>query len=176
MQLEAVAKARDWTAGMAAYDLVLAKMKPVSAALDSSSKELSAEPKKKKRKQPEPAAASVATAPAPQPAVAKTAKTKTKKSKKHIKTPCDSEAVTSTIVAPLAQQPVVMPAAATITLSAASVPAQQAKGRHVGRYHRVAAAKKAKGYSSSDLAAVLGLTALPTAPSAAVPIAQVSCH
>ena len=43
-----------------------------------------------------------------------------------------------------------------------------ADGYVVGRYHRVAAAKKAKGYSSSDLAAILGVESMPAAVPAAV--------
>lgn len=170
VQLEAVAKARDWTAGMAAYDLVLAKMKPLSAAQDAFQQEPSIKASKKKRKQPEPteAPAAAAAVPQPQSATAKASKSKTKKVKKQRNAAADSATVPSSAAASQAPQPLAITAAAMVTAPKATTSAQQAKGRHVGRYHRVTSAKKAKGYSSSDLAAILGVEALPVAVPTAV--------
>ena len=167
MQLEAVAKARDWTAGMAAYDLVLAKMKPVTTATDDSSEQPRTHSRKKKRKQPELTEEVVTVAAVPQPVKATTTKeSKTKKRKaKQIAANTDSSTDTAATAQAL---PVITTAAATLVAPKAVASTQQAKGRHVGRYHRVTAAKKAKGYSSSDLAAILGVEALPAAVPAAV--------
>ena len=60
----------------------------------------------------------------------------------------------------------------TVRLYTLQVPAQRVARRHghVGRYHKSTAAKKAGGYSKSDLAAILGLDSFP----AAAPVAAVT--
>lgn len=167
MQLEAVAKARDWTAGMAAYDLVLAKMKPVTTATESSAKQPRTSTRKKKRKQPEPTEGLVTLAAVPQAVKAVIPKESKSKKRKNKQVVANTDSSTDTAATAQAL-PVITTAAATVVAPKAVASTQQAKGRHVGRYHRVTAAKKAKGYSSSDLAAILGVEALPAAVPAAV--------
>lgn len=182
LQLEAIAKARDWTAGMAAYDLVLAKMKPVTAAADTPEQEPPASGRKKKRKQPEPASepveANVLVAAASKPQKIKKSKKKTKgQPQLDTETAPQSDAAASPgPISALKAVAEAQPHTQIVPLKAVTA----AKGRHIGRYHRVAAAKKAKGYSSSDLAAILGVESLPAAAPAAVvaqpTIAQVCTH
>ena len=167
LQLEAVAKARDWTAGMAAYDLVLAKMKPMSTVSDDATRQSEPKVKSKKRKQPEATEEVVTVAAAPLPAKDKSSKKKTKKPKQQLNTAVITETPLSSPAAKMSKPKATVTAAATKVVPAAIAAAQQAKGRHVGRYHRVTAAKKAKGYSSSDLAAILGVEPMPAAVSAA---------
>ena len=168
LQLEAVAKARDWTAGMAAYDLVLAKMKPMTAASDNVKTQSEPKVKSKKRKQPEATEERVTVAVVPQPPKEKTSKKKSKKCKQQPNTCVITETPISIPAAKPNKPDAAVTAAATAVVPKAVAAAQQAKGRHVGRYHRVTAAKKAKGYSSSDLAAILGVEAMPAAVPAAV--------
>ena len=180
LQLEAVAKARDWTAGMAAYDLVLAKMKPVTAAADTPEQAPPASSRKKKRKQPEPASQPVPevvlVAAAPKPQKVKKSKKKSKKAKVDTGTaPQPDAAAFPGVVSALKAGPAPNAVAKTQPQVQIVPPkaVSSAKGRHIGRYHRVAAAKKAKGYSSSDLAAILGVESLPAAVVALPSVVQV---
>lgn len=171
LQLEAVAKARDWTAGMAAYDLVLAKMKPMTAASDNVKTQSQPKVKSRKRKQPEATKELVTVAVVPQNPNDKRSKKKSKKCTQQPNTSVITETPISSPAAKPNKPDAAVTAAATAVVPKAVAAAQQAKGRHVGRYHRVTAAKKAKGYSSSDLAAILGVEAMP----AAVPAAITAC-
>ena len=172
VQVEAIAKARDWTAGMAAYDLVLAKMKSVGAAVLPS--QPSGKTSRKKRKQPEepsaapqPAAASLSDA-APQSL--KNDSKKEKKVKKKRKSSGAAGAATDSkpadlSTAALSSTAEALPATTQVTIvqPVASATAARARGRHIGRYHKTAAAKKAGAYSQSDLAAILGVDSFPIA-------------
>ena len=154
---------------MAAYDLVLAKMKSFGAAPEPAAK-----PSKKKRKRPETQAESTVLR-SPSPATLQAAdlpvpsSTTDKKQKRQKTTPGPSTgAQTSlqTVSQPKAsikttvQKPAPAPASVKDPSAGQS---QQARGRHTGRYHKVAAAKKAGSYSRSDLAAILGVDSFPSA-------------
>ena len=161
LQVEAIAKARDWTAGMAAYDLVLAKMKSVGAA--SLPAKVSAKGSKKKRKQPEPDAAPASAAAQQLATQPLTDRPVSKKAKKRKKAKASVAASIETYTeSPLQRTvpPKIMVQATTVQEPAS---AQQPRNRHVGRYHKTAAAKKAGSYSKSDLAAILGVDSFPTA-------------
>ncbi|DBA89430.1 TPA: hypothetical protein ACH3X1_004065 [Trebouxia sp. C0004] len=171
--VEAIAKARDWTAGMAAYDLVLAKMKSVGAA--SLPAKVSSKASKEKRKQPEPDAAP-ASATAQQQATEPLTDTPiSKKDKKRKKAKASAAASTETYTESPLQETVLPIAGVQVTSVQEPAPAQRARNRHVGRYHKTAAAKKAGSYSKSDLAAILGVDSFPTAaPVSVTAVAQSS--
>ena len=159
---------------MAAYDLVLAKMKSVGAA--SLPAKVSATASKKKRKQPEPDAAPAASAAAQQLATEPlTDKPVSKKHKKRMKAKASEAASTETYTERPLQRtvpPKIMVQATTVQEPAS---AQQPRNRHVGRYHKTAAAKKAGSYSKSDLAAILGVDSFPiAAPVSVIAAAQPS--
>lgn len=153
---------------MAAYDLVLAKMKSVGAAT------LPAEPlnksSKKKRKHPEDPSnfslpvASANTATEEPTGTCNSKRGKKKKKKDKVVSPTDASL--STILPPSSVTPTVMQ-----DVSEARPQAVRARGRHIGRYHKTAAAKKAGAYSQSDLAAILGVDSLPAAAPAAITVA-----
>jgi len=173
LQVEAIAKARDWTAGMAAYDLVLAKMKSVGAA--SLPSKVSAKASKKKRKQPEPDTAP-ASATAQQLATDPvTEQPVSKKDKKRKKAKASAATSTETSTESSLQGTVLPTVMVQVTTVQEPAPAQQPRNRHVGRYHKTAAAKKAGSYSKSDLAAILGVDSFPTAaPVSVTAVAQSS--
>ena len=171
---------------MAAYDLVLAKMMSVEAASAPAAK-----PSKKKRKRPDTQISSaIQRPPSPSAPEAANGPLPSSQSKKH-KSPKDTTAPSST--AEPSQHSMHQPKgskARVKTATAVDVPTavlasvknppvaaqnQRARGRHIGRYHKVAAAKKAGSYSKSDLAAILGVDSLPVAaPSSATPVAEAS--
>ncbi|DBA74842.1 TPA: hypothetical protein ACH3X2_009183 [Trebouxia sp. C0005] len=170
--VEAIAKARDWTAGMAAYDLVLAKMKSVGAA--SLPAKVSAKASKKKRKQIEPDAAPASAAAQQQATEPLTDKPVSKKDKKRKKAKASANASIETCTELPLQgtvPPKVLVQIATVQQPAS---AQRARNRHVGRYHKTTAAKKAGAYSKSDLAAILGVDSFPTAAPVSVTAAAQS--
>ncbi len=157
---------------MAAYDLVLAKMKSVGAA--SLPAKVSAKASKKKRKQPEPDAAPASAAAQQQATEPVTDKPVSKKDKKRKKAKASAAASTETYTELPLQgtvPPKVMVQATTVQEPAS---AQQPRNRHVGRYHKTAAAKKAGSYSKSDLAAILGVDSFPTAAPVSVTAAAQS--
>ena len=160
-QVEAITKARDWTAGMAAYDLVLAKMKSVGAA--NLPAPAPVKTNKKKRKQPEDPSESPVPAAVLHPATAQPTDKPQNKQKKKRKAgnPENAAAVNAAVITPAVKPSTASPPAATevTTVQQPSEPEAEvtrARGRHVGRYHKTAAAKKAGAYSKSDLAAILG--------------------
>ena len=158
---------------MAAYDLVLAKMKPVGAApLQALG---SAKVSKKKRKQPEPDAVPAAII-ADKLHIDQVAdKLSSKKEKKTKKTKAAAaafaEASTESQNESVAQTAVAQPAVVQVMTTQQP---HRARGRHVGRYHKTTAAKKAGSYSKSDLAAILGVDSFPTAAPVALAAAQAS--
>lgn len=159
--VEAITKARDWTAGMAAYDLVLAKMKSVGAA--NLPAPAPVKTNKKKRKQPEDPSESPVPAAVLHPATAQPTDKPQNKQKKKRKAgnPENAAAVNAAVITPAVKPSTASPPAATevTTVQQPSEPKAEvtrARGRHVGRYHKTAAAKKAGAYSKSDLAAILG--------------------
>ena len=152
---------------MAAYDLVLAKMKSVAA--DTSPPVPQTKSSKAKRKQPEhPSNLSVPFA-SPNTATEEpngTCKMGKKKKKKTLSA-TDADVVPpaaslNTIAPPVSVAPAVVMQDAPATRPQAV----RARGRHLGRYHKTTAAKKACAYSQSDLAAILGLDSLPAAATA----------
>ncbi len=146
---------------MAAYDLVLAKMKSIGAV--SLPANVSAKVSKKKRKQPEPDAAP-ASAAAQQPATEPLIDKQTiKKDKKRKKAKAAAATSTETSTESSLQGTVLPKVVVQVTSVLEPAPAQQPRNRHVGRYHKTAAAKKAGSYSKSDLAAILGVDSFPTA-------------
>lgn len=159
LQIEAIAKARDWTAGMAAYDMVLAKMKSVGTA--SLPTQGSA---KKKRKQPESDSPAAAAQPPATDSIQRTF-SKLDKKKKKAKAAAATNASPNTELQsqPAAQKTVLPSPVIQVTTVQQPAPAQRSRGRHVGRYHKTTAAKKAGSYSKSDLAAILGVDSFPTA-------------
>ena len=146
---------------MAAYDLVLAKMKSVGAA--SVPVQGSAKLNKKKRKQPEPSALpAIVTAAQGTTDQDTDAASSKKKKKRKAKAAAD---VTDNQTQSTAQAVVAPKAVALSNTVQQLAPAQapRARGRHVGRYHKTTAAKKAGSYSKSDLAAILGVDSFPSA-------------
>ena len=158
---------------MAAFDLVLARMKSVGAA--SLPAKVSAKGSKKKRKQPEPDAAPASAAAQQLATEHLTDKPVSKKDKKRKKAKASVAASIETYTeSPLQRTvpPKIMVQATTVQEPAS---AQQPRNRHVGRYHKTAAAKKAGSYSKSDLAAILGVDSFPTAaPVSVIAAAQPS--
>lgn len=179
MQIEAITKARDWTAGMAAYDLVLAKMKSVGAATLPAEPQTRSRKSKKKRKQPEdPSDSSVPVAndTVTQEPEGMCNSRSSKKSRRD-----NSVSATNANVAPPAGSPNISLPHVTVASAVAmqdvietKPQAIRARGRHIGRYHKTAAAKKAGSYSQSDLAAILGVDSLPAAAPAAITVAAVT--
>ena len=169
---------------MAAYDLVLAKMKSVGAATLPLVPQTKSS--KKKRKQPEdPSDFSVPSDLSVPVASVKTVTEESngtynsnrgkKKKKKETSSATDANTVppaaTLNTHLPLVN---VAPAVVMQDVSATRTQAVRGRGRHIGRYHKTAAAKKAGAYSQSDLAAILGVDSLPAAAPAALTVAAVS--
>ena len=146
---------------MAAYDLVLAKMKSVGAA--SLPAKVSAKASKKKRKQPEPDTAPASAAAQQLATELVTDQPVSKKDKKSKKAKASAAASTETSTEPPVQGGVPPKVMVQVTTVLEPASAQQPRNRHVGRYHKTAAAKKAGSYSKSDLAAILGVDSFPTA-------------
>lgn len=179
MQIEAITKARDWTAGMAAYDLVLAKMKSVGAATLPA--EPSAKSNKSKRKQPEapsgpPVPVADKSASAEPNGTSQSKKGKRKKKDKALSAATDASTISSaannSMASPTATAGLtVAPVAIVPDVAEAKPQAIRARGRHIGRYHKTTAAKKAGAYSRSDLAAILGVDSLPAAAVAPITVA-----
>lgn len=164
---------------MAAYDLVLAKMKSVGAATLPA--EPSAKSNKKKRKQPEapsdPPIPVTSTSASAVPSG--TPPSKKGKRKKKDKTPSPAadastmpSAARNSIASPTATAGLtIAPVAVVPHVAEAKPQASRARGRHIGRYHKTTAAKKAGAYSRSDLAAILGVDSLPAAALATITVA-----
>lgn len=157
---------------MAAYDLVLAKMKSVGAA--SLPAKVSAKASKKKRKQPEQDAAPASAAAQQLATEPLTDKPISKKDKKRKKAKASAAASTETYTESSLQGTVPPKVTVQVTTVQEPAPAQRARNRHVGRYHKTAAAKKAGSYSKSDLAAILGVDSFPTAAPVSVTAAAQS--
>ena len=158
--MEAIAKARDWTAGMAAYDLVLAKMKSVGAATLPAPAPVKTS--KKKRKQPEdpsesPVPAALVHHASDQEAPQNIKKKKKKAGKAETAAATDAAVITPAVKPSKASLPAVTVVTAVQQPSEPKAEVARARGRHIGRYHKTAAAKKAGAYSKSDLAAILGV-------------------
>lgn len=180
MQIEAITKARDWTAGMAAYDLVLAKMKSVGAATLPAEPQTTSHKSKKKRKQPEdPSDSSVPVANVDtvtqEPEGIRNSRSSKKSKKDNNASAKDANAVPPA-GSPSISLPHVTVASAVAMQDVLETRPQavRARGRHIGRYHKTAAAKKAGLYSQSDLAAILGVDSLPAAAPAAITVAAVT--
>ena len=148
-------------------------MKSVGAA--SLPAKVSATASKKKRKQPEPDAAPASAAAQQLATEPLTDKPVSKKDKKRKKAKASVAASIETYTEPRLQRsipPKIMVQATTVQ-EPASI--QQPRNRHVGRYHKTAAAKKAGSYSKSDLAAILGVDSfLTAAPVSVIAAAQPS--
>lgn len=185
MQIEAITKARDWTAGMAAYDLVLAKMKSVGAATLPA--EPSTKPNRKKRKQPEAPSdlplpdTGTNSASAEPSGTSQSKKGKRKQKDKPLSSAADANSLPSaaslSMASPIATAAVnsaAPPVTVMLDLPEAKPQAVRARGRHIGRYHKTTAAKKAGAYSRSDLAAILGVDSLPAAAMAPITVAAIT--
>lgn len=158
---------------MAAYDLVLAKMKSVGAA--SLPAKASAKVSKKKRKQPEPDAAPASAAAQQVATELGTDQPVSKRDKKSKKAKASVAASTETCTESSLQGTAPSTVLVQVTTVQEPALAQQPRNRHVGRYHKTAAAKKAGSYSKSDLAAILGVDSFPTAaPVSITAVAQSS--
>ena len=161
---------------MAAYDLVLAKMKPVGAASLPAAPQTNSS--KRKRKQPEdpsdlslPIATANTATEEPKGIIKRGKKNKKEKTLSGTAANVLPPAASLDTISPSVS---VVPAVGMQDVSATRPQAARARGRHIGRYHKTAAAKKAGSYSQSDLAAILGVDSLPAAAPAAPTVAAVS--